>query len=157
MVRFLRYLWGGVAALSLVLCVGAAVLWSRGHQRLDTVAIRVSETHQISAHSSRGQFCFMQMYLPAGAGGSFMFSHEPGFSSEPPQSFGDTFVLGPMGFYFKQPKFGLMVWRVAIMPAWFVVGVTAALPAVWVVRRLRRKRVAGRGFALDPAPARPDN
>lgn len=144
--RPFRYLLGATAFVSALLFVATAGLWVRGYYALDGLAIRVSDTHQISALSSRGHLCFMQMYLPAGATGSLEFDDEPGFQTGPPRSFGEAFALNALGFYIRQPKFGEVVWRVCVVPAWFALLVTAILPGVWVARRASWKRP---GFAVE--------
>ncbi|MGE5608945.1 MAG: hypothetical protein ACM359_06810 [Bacillota bacterium] len=157
----MRYVFGIVAVLSLLLCMAAMALWGRSYFVWDRGFVCgevVGETQNvIDVSSSRGQ---LTLTLTQAEGFSLGSSPREGA-----RIYQEELSRGPsertwLGFRFGKeiafltydhtarvsPK--RTIWT-AIVPDWFVVVLTAAMPVVWTLRGWQRVRRRAAGCCVS--------
>jgi hypothetical protein len=142
-----RKLCNLAAAMSLVLCVAACVLWVRSFFRADYIGFHDGSYHGVKLESVHGSVAFHvdpRMTRPLRAT----------WTAQPTSGSVRRRLLGQ--FYFSRGYWGVIV----AVPYWFVVPICLAGPAVvWRRRRLRRHRAElglciACGFDLRATPDR---
>lgn len=130
-----RRLCNLAAALSLVLCVGACVLWVRSFFRADYIGFHDGSYHGVklrSLHGSVGFHVDPRMTRPL----------RPTWTVQPTSGDVRRRLLGQ--FYFSRGYWGV----IAVVPYWFVVPACLADPAVSWRRRRRRRHRADLGLCV---------
>ena len=154
-IRVRRRLFGVAAALSLVLCVGAVLLWSRSYQHILTLSFERTPGRWYCATSSNGhitwEFRFCADPFPADrTAAGLRFNRE---DLGPDSAFVDDWPRG-YGPYFV--GFGIGSWatgggptdepnetyhcRGIRTPDWAIVLLCAVLPITWMATRRRASR-----------------
>jgi hypothetical protein len=160
-----RRLLNLLTALSLLLCVAAAVLWVRSYTTVDSLHLKSREAG-LAVYAWRGRAC---------AGGWLSADYEgrraPPYQSLPAATFGSTYwdgfranargggrhLLGFWHFDFSVPR---RTERMVVVPLWLPLFITSLPPALWLlrVRRRSRRRLWGRcprcGYDLRATPDR---
>jgi hypothetical protein len=113
-------LFNVAAAVSLMLCPVAAVLWVRGYFATDAFGMRVGAGHLIGVISDTGSLAFSWQDRPPEE--LFVWN-----SRRPP---GHLQTTAPLGFTWRRSQHTLMLY----VPNWFVM-IPAALAIVVLLRR----------------------
>ena len=162
--RLVRILGNGAAAMSLLICVAAAVLWVRGWTYLDELSVyrplryvnfrSVEGRFQLDWWSSTTPYWKQAIELGGGELAQLKYVHLP-FSWE----------WGGFGYGYDRKVDGnrTVVGREFAAPAWFVVLAAAIAPVAGVRGLVRRRRARGRvargacpmcGYDLRATPER---
>lgn len=169
-----------LSAVSLLLCVGIGLLWSRSHQHADHVTFtrirNVGDTHQISyfaLESRHGglaakldteiyQLAYITDAERARPVNVWRAQRGERGPSDYPQAFSRSAPKWG-GFSYQWTTNPATVARDLIVPAWFAMALTAVLPLIWLARAERRSRRDARrraglcvtcGFDLRATPTR---
>jgi hypothetical protein len=131
-----------VSAISLVLCAGTGWLWVRSYSRVDYFQPR--DEHLLISSDRGCVFCSVN-------------NHGPDWAYDPDHVVFTSYPRGLIGSYEPAPGpilgFGLQRYQffrgsmteavLVVTPDWFLLMATAAMPAMWYVKR-RRSRVGNR-------------
>ena len=142
-----KRVWDAAAAVSVLLFAAAAVLWVRSYWIYDEAGLRLGR----------------HLFACGSAAGDTSWVWDTDFPGDPHSyvrrsPLKDSVYADGMGRYFEQRFAGFavryrdeaagptgMVFRVLVVPHWFLLVVTAVAPAYWlaVTRRHRRRAVRG--------------
>jgi hypothetical protein len=166
-----RRLFNLLTLLSLVLCAAACVLWARSDRTSDYVMVLRPDPSSVAfaAWFDHGRLVVLaqpnslRAIVPprVSAGRRVDVGTIPSTPGDMP-SWGWLYAADPQTFRHEAGGFIVQVTRgflwLVTVPCWFVVGMTALAPAVWLLRRTRRRRRAGRcpvcGYDLRATPER---
>jgi hypothetical protein len=135
--RLRRSLFNTAAALSLALCVAACVLWVRSYWRYDS-----GIDGRVALASHRGHFFWLRSFSTSDA--RDYYAGPVGEADQTRDIIRKNAKWRLLGFsYTAVPDVGVLV-----TPSWFVAGLLAIVPAVW----LRRRRGVRRRCRLGLCP-----
>ena len=148
------FLFHLLSVLSLLLCVATIALWVRSYWRYDGLGSPTVHSRSWELNSGRGQFsASINDWLTPTPNSEWGYTTEPlwpgmwlpfgdrstlGFKSGHEQ-----WILGPN----PAPSYRS---RYVVVPDWFLLLLTAALPGFWMVRFHRRRRGQRTGFPVLP-------
>lgn len=158
MKRVCRWLFDGIAVLSLLLCTATSYLWYRGfHTNDGCYWVAPGQSYQLSVDSGKGKIAFSLIYVAAG---TEHLNSTPGFHYEASKPM-NLYALGwPVDFNWQ--RLGFLVrsfrslltspagnpwvirWSFVALPCWFVLTVLAFPPAAWLTQH--RRVVQSQGF-----------
>jgi hypothetical protein len=158
MKRLCRWLFNGIAALSLSLCAATLFLWCRGlHVNDGCYWVATAQSFQLSVDSGNGKIAFSFIHVAAG---TEHLGSAPGFHYERSRPM-NLYALGwPIDFNWQGLGFlvrsfrslltsptgnpWVVRWSFVAFPCWFVLMVLAIPPVAWLIRY--RRVVQGSGF-----------
>jgi hypothetical protein len=133
-----RRLFNFVAGVSLVWCLATVAFCVRSYRRMDIVRIKTS-TRWVAAALNQGQL--QTSTWPRSA-------HDPPVSAgweSVPANVRESAGPSPLwsswfaGFGYGHDM-GISGMQLVVLPAWWLIAITAVLPAVWIYHRIRRRR-----------------
>jgi len=155
MKRCRRWLFNGLAALSLILCVATVIGWTRSKSHRDIFTVPLSRYRGCWIESVRGGIQLGQAIYQSPS------SVESGWDIDQPADPVPTDTHWGFGFVAGEAQTGDFVkfrFVVAIVPNWFATALTAALPIWWVLERWKRRIKTGYcsvcGYDLRATPDR---
>jgi hypothetical protein len=150
--RLLRILINAATVVSLVLCVGAVVLWAQSYWWADRWLSESQGRRYVALAANRGTFYLTWTAIDARENGEWglSFTMPPGFSTVAATREDDddksTGFSSFLGFKWLFGDVGPMSVRMYGVPAWFIVALTSTPPLIALGRIRRRRRQANRGL-----------
>jgi hypothetical protein len=148
MKRLVRILLNAATVLSLVLCVGTVAAWVRSYQARDMIWWAQPNPRLLRASTHRGGFA-VEVFTPQ-LGAYFANPPGAGWEQSAPESYSATVRsrwtrCNRFGFALDRVQNSEFVMRQLACPYWFILLLTAILPAArlagWRRRRARRLRM----------------
>ena len=163
-----RKLFTFLSAVSLVLCAATTVLWGRSHRATEIVwRATAEEGTSVVISSSYGRIAFLRQWSFWGeAPKRWRYDTSPEPRDISKKRFRPEPLVNVAGFLWATPGFNGSDYSIlcaASVPHWFVVAVTATLPACWLLSAYRKRRREGRsksglcsgcGYDLRATPGR---
>ena len=135
----MRRLLNLLAVLSLLLCVGLAVLWVRSYRTASVVGFCTESSRDgwfrriyCAAYSGRISFISLRQNVRAGTGASGFYARDDPDTAPRP-------ITGACRVWSRKSPGENMGWTEVRVPHWFVVALLAAWPVVRFVRARWRK------------------
>jgi hypothetical protein len=144
----LRPIFTILSALSLVLCVATGAMWTRSYWVHDKLGWS-GDVHQVIMQSAMGRISIKMarkgngLLLPEASGFTYISGASDRYSINDwtgrQKSWQMAGVIWHERINVLYGEFGLVSFRLVVIPYWLIGALTVPLPAIWCRQRLKRR------------------